>query len=706
MKKKLLSILFVLGLLMTLPSVVSFAKIAASGTCGATGEEEVEWELDDSGTFTVRGNGAMMDYTSTVNIDWLNRKDLPYIKTVVIEEGVTKIGDYAFCTCENITSVTIARSVKNIGNNVFKNCKELANVYYAGTKDDWDGVNIGNGNDYLTNATLHYHCGATAGDNVYWALVGDTLTIGGSGDMADYADASSVPWNNSITAIKTVGIENGVTHVGAYAFSGCENLTLVTIPKSVVNIGNNAFNDCTNLDVYYTGTKAEWDELTKGSGNDSLTNATLHYYVDSGTCGATGNEDKVTWILDNNGTLTINGSGDMANYTNADEVQWKDSVADIKTVVIGNGVTNVGAYAFYNCTSLTSVTLSKDATIVGSYAFNNCSSLKSVTIPDDVKNIGDYAFSDCANLNSVTIPTKVTKIGDAAFKNCTKLTSVTIPNSVTNVGANVFKDCNKLADVYYTGTKTEWDGLTKGSGNDSLTNATLHYYCGATTNDNVYWALVDGTLTISGSGAMRDYTAANEVPWNDSIATIKTAVIENGVTHVSNYAFNGCTNLDAIYIPEGCSADTSAIPISAKQIKYEVEYTTKNKDKNIDDEKIVVITSVTKSDTNSIKLNCDSMGNGYYIIENEAGKGVELSTVCESNGTTHTGYSMRRREEITDKDHVYGCVIEKDGLYSRRCIDCGDVQKCSENGKPVTLGGLTYQCYTCGGDVKVVELNL
>ena len=272
-----------------------------------------------------------------------------------------------------------------------------------------------------------------------------------------------------------------------------------------------------------------------------------------------------------------------------------------------------------------------------------------------------------------------------------------------NIGNYAFSDCDNLTNVYYAGTQEEWKTVEKGSENDCLTSANISYcICGAKGNEaNVKWSLENSTLTISGSGDMRDYAAANKVPWNDSIADIKTVVIENGVTHVGNYAFDGCENLTLIYIPDGCNDGTSAIPSSANQIKYEVEHTTKNK--GIDDEKIVVIKSDTSADP--IKLNCDSMGNGYYIIKNEAGESVALSTVCTSNKdgtTTHTGYSMRRRKEITTENHVYGCVAGGE----RRCIDCGNVQTCRENGDAVKLGGLTYQCYTCGDGIEVVELNL
>ena len=419
-------------------------------------------------------------------------------------------------------------------------------------------------------------------------------------------------------------IKEDVNKIGDYAFSGCENLTLITIPKSVVNIGNNAFNDCTSLnDVYYTGTKAQWNDV---NGKGSLNSAHLYYNsVKGGTCGAKGN---VRWVLDGDGTLTIIGTGEMKSYALAQRAPWNDYIATIKTVVIENGVTVIGVQAFY----------------------------------------------DCANLKSVTIP-----------------------NSVTRIVINAFMNCTKLTDVYYAGTQGDWDAVTKYGGNDCLTSANISYcICGAKGNEaNVTWSLENSTLTISGSGAMKDYIYET-APWHTySSEEIKAVVIGKGVTNIGDNAFSGCVKLTAIYIPEDHDVGTFAIPSSANQIKYEVEHTTKNK--GIDDEKIVVIKNVTKSDTSAdpIKLNFDSMGNGYYIIKNEAGESVTLSDVCKPNDdtTTHTGYSMRRRKEITAENHVYGCVIDGE----RRCIDCGDVQACEKIGEPVTLGGLTYQCYTCGG---------
>ena len=204
-------------------------------------------------------------------------------------------------------------------------------------------------------------------------------------------------------------------------------------------------------------------------------------------------------------------------------------------MTIPNSVTSIGEYAFYNCTSLTSVAIPDSVTSIGDDAFSNCKSLTSVTIPDSVTSIGDaafasctsltgiwvaegnshyandasgvlfnkdkttlvqcpgafsgsyaipnsvtsivgYAFDGCASLTSVTIPDGVTSIGRYAFHDCRSLTSVTIPDSVTSIGVWAFCDCTSLTDVYYAGSEAQWKAIGIDLyGNDDLLTANIHY---------------------------------------------------------------------------------------------------------------------------------------------------------------------------------------------------------------------------------------
>ncbi len=143
----------------------------------------------------------------------------------------------------------------------------------------------------------------------------------------------------------------------------------------------------------------------------------------SGTCG-----DDLTWTLDDDGNLTISGTGDMYDYPCIGP--WEYSV---ETVSIGMDVTSIGSYAFSGCPSLSSVGIPSSVTSIGSYAFSY-SSLSSLEIPSSVTSIGRYAFSGCSSLSSLEIPSSVASIGDSAFANCTSLVSVSIPDSVTSIG--------------------------------------------------------------------------------------------------------------------------------------------------------------------------------------------------------------------------------------------------------------------------------
>lgn len=166
----------------------------------------------------------------------------------------------------------------------------------------------------------------------------------------------------------------------------------------------------------------------------------------SGNCGDSGSN--VTWSLDDNGTLTISGSGKIEDYRSDIDQPWYSNRSDITSVVIEPGVTSIGSLAFYKCSNLTSITIPSGLTSIGEMAFFNCSALTSVTIPNGVISIGNFAFGSCTGLKSITIPSSVTSIGESAFQHCTGLTSITIPNSVTSIVNLAFWDCDSLTIVY------------------------------------------------------------------------------------------------------------------------------------------------------------------------------------------------------------------------------------------------------------------
>ena len=170
--------------------------------------------------------------------------------------------------------------------------------------------------------------------------------------------------------------------------------------------------------------------------------------IESGRCGV-----DVTFTLDDSGLLTISGTGMMYDYFVTSRIPW--SRDKVKRVVIEQGITNIGAYAFYYCSALTDVTISDSVTSIGELAFCQCVNLSSVSIPDSVTIIDHMAFLNCSSLTSFTIPGSVVRIGEHAFHLCSGLTTLSIPDSVTQIGRNAFSGCSNLESIYFLVTDKE-----------------------------------------------------------------------------------------------------------------------------------------------------------------------------------------------------------------------------------------------------------
>lgn len=304
----------------------------------------------------------------------------------------------------------------------------------------------------------------SCGDNLTWNLTEDrTLIISGSGGIKDYssyyqdgANRTNAPWGTYWKEITAVVIESGVTSIGNCAFSGCSSLTSVMIPDSVTRIGDKAFESC--------------DSLTSITIPKSVTSIGIAFVI----CKKL---SSIVIDVENANYTSINGIIFNKNCTNLllYPAGKKDSTYEVPA-----GVTSIGEYAFYYCSSLTSVTIPKGVTQIGECAFEGCSGLTSVTIPKGVTSINGGAFFGCSSLTSVMIPESVTSIGAWAFVRCASLTSITIPESVTSIGRSAFESCGRLTNVYYGGTEAQWNRVNIGSYNTPLLSATIHFSDGTT----------------------------------------------------------------------------------------------------------------------------------------------------------------------------------------------------------------------------------
>ena len=564
MKKKLL---FTFALLLTAATGAWADGSWTSGGCDVTLV---------GGTLTVsksaNGNGAMANYTSVNDQPWKN--SINDITSVVIGDDVTTIGNYAFYGCENLTSVTIGSNVGSIGTSAFTVCQKLASVSIPASVTnigDYAFVSCGTSAAALVvtiaDGSLLSSIGMQAFFNANLASFNIPASVTTIGLMAfvrcsnltaftvengntTYSSDGGVLFNKAkTTLIQCPGGKSGsyeipasVTAINGRAFWGCDNLTSVTLGSNVGSIGFGAFRDCNNLitvtvyapsctienetffgcnnlsNVYVPSDKVEWYNTNWGS---KVNNATIEAMLPSGTTG------DVNWQLSGpsgNYTLTISGTGATPGYNWGTE-PWHGYKDGITSVVIGDGVTGIGKYAFSGYSHITSLTIGNSLETIGVRTFESCTGLTSVILPATMTSVGDMAFGNCTNLSTVVVrATSVPTCDNDAFA------------GNKNTGRKIYVPANSV-NTY----KTNWAAYA----NDIIGfNGT----CGATGHEwDVLWALTGESpnytlniMKVGETGAMADYDNGNAKPWNGNRENIKTIIVGDGVTHIGDHAFDYC----------------------------------------------------------------------------------------------------------------------------------------------------------------------
>ena len=186
--------------------------------------------------------------------------------------------------------------------------------------------------------------------------------------------------------IEEVILPDSVVSIGTFAFYGCTNLRKIVIYNTLESIATNAFRNCNNLsEVEYRGTEEERESLSVGNDNTPFLNATFTYVYDK-YCG-----ENVIWNIAED-TLVISGTGSMFSGDAEEDVPWFDERENIKKVVISDGITDIGKYAFKSFVNLECVEIGNTVTEIGERAFDECESINEIKLDVSVERIGNNAF--------------------------------------------------------------------------------------------------------------------------------------------------------------------------------------------------------------------------------------------------------------------------------------------------------------------------
>ncbi len=498
-----------------------------NGNCGVW----TDWYLVD-GTLTVHGEGEMRKcgFMQEDLASWYSVKD--EIEKVVIENGITKIGECSFIECENLKHIEIGHTVVEIKSMAFYNCPNLEKVvipssikqlgseilgpdgveklYFTGSELEWKTIAMDRPADYENTEVVFDYKDAeipddTVGDDyelnkdIKWSVTNGVLTVSGKGDI-EYVNPQigGQPWDAYKDKITTVIIEEGITSIcqnafapmpnlakieiantvksiGEFAFNHAGKITEVTIPESVEFIDGNAFGNCENL-----------KKITVDSNNK---------YYSNDENGALYNKDKSVLIavpagieaFDYKVQDTVKTIGKHAFYmcNNFTGITLPDGLLKIEEygfaachnllkISVPESVEYIGQSAFDQCYALQNAEINCKITELAESIFTSCRKLKNINIPSSVKTIGMLAFYGCNNLQSITIPEGVERIEPFAFDSCHALESIEIPDGVAFIGENAFNWCSQLKEVYIPATVKEIGR----KGFDNCTELKTIYYDG------------------------------------------------------------------------------------------------------------------------------------------------------------------------------------------------------------------------------------
>ena len=478
-------------------------------------------------------------------------------RNTVIPPTVTAIGDWAFYSCTNLTSIHIPNSVTKIGFEAFYRCSSLLGVNIPNSVSI-----IGYQAFYGCTSLRQIHIPASVrgiGESAFEycpSLSSMSVAIGNSRyDSRDECNAIIETGDNTLLAgcCNTV-IPPTVTTIGDYAFSGCSTLSGIDIPVGVTAVGDYAFRGCSALrnvslptGLTSIGASAFFECAALGQVEIPSTVESIGGFAFE-RCPA----------IHSMSVASGNPVYDSRDSCNAIiETATNKLIAGCMNTVIPETVRAIGDNAFSGCFMLTRATIPKSVTAIGHYAFMGCTSLSSIDIPGTVISIGDAAFSGCSALTALDIPNSVISIGQAAFGGCSSLESISLPKSATAIGDYEFFGCTLLKAISIPQAVTS---IGTAAFRGCLSLESINIPKSVTAIGSSAFRECPSLSSITVARGNPDYDSRNgcnaiiETATGTLIAGCRNTVIPTTVKAIGYAAFDGCALLSAITIPGNVTA--------------------------------------------------------------------------------------------------------------------------------------------------------
>ena len=500
----------------TIPESVTFqgGEYTVSGEGDGSGVENHGTIASGKFTFMVENNGTVVGGEFEM----------------LINSGTVEGGSFKSIDCELGSSlsgpVNIAYSISNMGE-----CRiDLSDAVFTG---EWRLANVTSSD--LTVSSLKLPEGYAV---EYDGAVVSVLPAWETGNVVRHTHTYETVFNSTYhwTVCACGKITEEVEHSYTYTDNGDGTHDKACTACDAV-VDNEAHTPAEN--ATYTNNGDGTHSYTCSSCGNPVTEA--HTFTDSactgcgvigGYCGEEGNEQNVIWTYAN-GTLTVSGTGAMADQSDPNNRPWEAHAGQITTVVVNDGITSIGEAAFSRFKQLTTANLPNSLTTISQQAFQGCAALKTVNFPANLKTIEGWAFEECYALESVTLPEGLTTIGFRAFSECIDLKSVTVPASVTTIEEGAFG--HSPATITVTEDNLNYSSDEHGVLFDK--DKTTLIYCRPNIEVETY--TIPSTVTEICKEAF--YGCKN----------LAAIIIPKGVTTIGQLAFSNCEALTAITIPAG-----------------------------------------------------------------------------------------------------------------------------------------------------------